>query len=232
MKRNIVKISTVLLFLVMTSCHAQVSDKYKLSGLTEDIYQKLCGIWNDRIWAYEYQEGDFSWGKGKYEPDITTEIDLGADPPYISFPGFYYVVSEIREIEKNEYELVGLLGGEIERREEFVIHYLNRGTIWFEGDPEDMKYFKISGPDKSSVLAMGVCNNSSVRIRNEPSLESEILGLLNRGDKMILLARTDSKTRIGVMNDYWYRVRTDILDASGENKAVYGWVYGHFIDIE
>jgi hypothetical protein len=74
------------------------------------------------------------------------------------------------------------------------------------------------------VPTPGVLNDSKVRVRAYPTLEAEILGLLDRGDRVEVLERSGLQESIGEMNDFWYRIRT----ADGLS----GWSYGHFIDLQ
>ena len=69
----------------------------------------------------------------------------------------------------------------------------------------------------------GVLNDSEVRLREDPSLDSRVLGYLDKGDKVGFLARSASVERIGGMYDYWYEVRTP--------AGSVGWVYGAFVDL-
>jgi hypothetical protein len=70
----------------------------------------------------------------------------------------------------------------------------------------------------------GVLNADRVRVRARPTLDAEVLGHLNRGDRVQVLDRSGLRVRIDAMNDFWYRVRNA--------EGLSGWSYGHFIDLQ
>jgi len=70
----------------------------------------------------------------------------------------------------------------------------------------------------------GVFNDSNVRVREYPKLESVQLGKLNEGAVVRILEKSSEKMRIGDMNDYWYKIKT--------KEGLIGWSYGHFINLE
>jgi hypothetical protein len=74
------------------------------------------------------------------------------------------------------------------------------------------------------VPTRGVLNDTRVRIRAYPTLNAEILGHLDRGDRVEVLERSGLRESIGEMRDFWYRIRTE--------DGLSGWSYGHFIDLQ
>jgi hypothetical protein len=74
------------------------------------------------------------------------------------------------------------------------------------------------------VPTRGVLNDSRVRVRAYPTLDAEILGHLDRGDRVEVLERSGLEEAIGEMSDFWYRIRTE--------DGLAGWSYGHFIDLQ
>jgi hypothetical protein len=69
----------------------------------------------------------------------------------------------------------------------------------------------------------GVLNDSRVRIRKTPGLSGEILGVVNRGDKVEILESGTEKQKIDGLESVWFRIRTD--------ANVEGWVFGAYVDI-
>lgn len=65
-------------------------------------------------------------------------------------------------------------------------------------------------------------NNSGVRVRDNSSLDGNVVFSLNQGDSVRVFQRSSDTQRIGDFNDYWYI----ITDAQGN----WGWIYGAFID--
>jgi hypothetical protein len=70
----------------------------------------------------------------------------------------------------------------------------------------------------------GVLNDGRVRVRAFPALGAEILGHLQRGERVQVLERSGLRESIGEMNDFWYRIRRE--------DGLSGWSYGHFIDLQ
>ena len=96
-------------------------------------------------------------------------------------------------------------------------------TIWgmFLLRPDQI-YYRISGPP-DFILRYGILNDSRVRFRNEPNLDSAIIGHLNIKDEVAILDQTIEPMKIGDMESVWYNIRT--------KTGQVGWVYGHFIDL-
>jgi len=72
-------------------------------------------------------------------------------------------------------------------------------------------------------MADGVVNDASVRLRDTPGLNGAILGLLQKGDNVHILARSTRPEQIDNMISFWYYV------ARGNKK---GYCYGYYIDLE
>lgn len=69
----------------------------------------------------------------------------------------------------------------------------------------------------------GLVNDSNVRVRAEPNLNSEILYKVHRGYFVNILEKSEHKEKIGDMEAYWYKIRKLPM---GE-----GWMYGYYLDI-
>jgi hypothetical protein len=70
----------------------------------------------------------------------------------------------------------------------------------------------------------GVLTENRVRVRAYPTLDAEILGHLDKGDRVEVLERSGRRESIGTMNDFWYRVQ--------KADGLQGWSYGYFIDLK
>jgi formylglycine-generating enzyme len=70
----------------------------------------------------------------------------------------------------------------------------------------------------------GTVNDSRIRMRDTPDLQSTTVEFLSAGDRVEVLGRSDKTQEIGVFQDYWYKVQ------SPDGKA--GWTFGEFIDLE
>lgn len=69
---------------------------------------------------------------------------------------------------------------------------------------------------------LGIVSDDRVRVRMSPDLSGEILGHINRGDKVEILDVGEVQ-KIEFSASPWYKVRTD--------SNVEGWVFGVYIDI-
>ncbi len=74
------------------------------------------------------------------------------------------------------------------------------------------------------IPSRGVLNDDRVRVRAYPTLGAEVLGHLERGDRVEVLERSGLRESIGEMNDFWYRIRRE--------DGLAGWSYGYFIDLQ
>ncbi len=72
--------------------------------------------------------------------------------------------------------------------------------------------------------AMGTVNDTRVRLRSEPNLQSETKDFLNTGDEVYILSKTDYSQTIDTMDAPWYEV------LSKEHGI--GWMYGFFLDTD
>ena len=62
----------------------------------------------------------------------------------------------------------------------------------------------------------------SLRVRVEPSVRSEVLAYLRRGEIVEVLEQGASEQRIGDNTSYWYRINY---------QAVTGWVFGAHLEM-
>jgi hypothetical protein len=72
-------------------------------------------------------------------------------------------------------------------------------------------------------LLLGILNDSHVRIRKSPNLQSEHIGYLYKDQRVQILEQTENTMKIGNMESVWYKIRAE--------DRTEGWVYGFFIDI-
>lgn len=77
-----------------------------------------------------------------------------------------------------------------------------------------------------------VVNDNNIRYRSNPTLDkSEILGKLNKGDKVYVRARTDSKSKIDGGDDYWCMFYLDNESSHFPRIAPRtAWIYGKYLD--
>lgn len=78
--------------------------------------------------------------------------------------------------------------------------------------------------DKPFNIRKGKINDTRVRLRSEPNLESETLSYFYEGSKVRILDQTDEPYKIDGECYYWYKVESGTYPV--------GWVYGKYLDIE
>jgi hypothetical protein len=66
--------------------------------------------------------------------------------------------------------------------------------------------------------------NSRLRVRSAPSLEGEMLGMLEIGEEVRILEKSDQELNIGELTDFWYRI--------DNGNGLNGWAYGAFLNIK
>ena len=159
--------------MVFTSIHCKAIEKgdYKLKGLNDEIFYKLCGTWS--FWGKKYTKEtvveNLGWGQGRVGQD-TLIIDFGDeptadtwyDPPAIIFVGdpplkilsietigddvYRFNVQGKIYYDKNEKK-------RIERKATLIIHTNEDETMWIEKSDcitsgKNFLYYKISGPER------------------------------------------------------------------------------------
>jgi len=67
-----------------------------------------------------------------------------------------------------------------------------------------------------------VVNADYLRIRKNPSKNSEMLSALNSGTVVRILSKTENKDVVEQASDYWYQI---------DNQGLRGWVFGAYLDV-
>jgi len=93
----------------------------------------------------------------------------------------------------------------------------------FDGSQGWTKYYRISAPSKISEKK-AVLNDSNVRLRVKPNLNSDIWAKLSKGTEVIIKDKSAEKYEIDGESWYWYKIDNPYYPD--------GWVYGKFLDIE
>jgi hypothetical protein len=102
-----------------------------------------------------------------------------------------------------------------------TIELLTIPNTW---DPID-EQFDIPGISSSSLAQpQATVINSRLRVRSAPSLEGEMLGMLEIGEGVRVLERSDREMNIGDLTDFWYRI--------DNGNGLVGWAYGAFLRME
>lgn len=214
MKKSLFYIAFILI--TMVSIFAQESQLN---------YSKiLSGIWYTTKEPNRLSSNHFSWGTSKTVPNGTYEFDLLTDKKILTIPGFgIFNVISITPTEPglvrvtfyfNRGDFNASVIIKIIREDEIKIIEFENLEINILSTPS---YYKIDGPKLASL------NDSRVRIRKEPNLDSETIGHLDKDQNVYVLEKTQKKIKIGEMESVWYKIKTF--------NGVEGWAYGFFINL-
>jgi hypothetical protein len=88
-------------------------------------------------------------------------------------------------------------------------------------DMESFTYQRISTIDLLKPRT-GAINDNRVRVRAEPNISSEILGMVDYGDRVVFLKIEKEKQTIDGLESVWYKIRT-------VRTNIEGWVFGAYI---
>lgn len=73
-----------------------------------------------------------------------------------------------------------------------------------------------------SLEGKGIVNDNSVRIREQPNLEGEIKGLLEKGVEVVVFGRSEMRMLLNGYDSYWLNIETN---------SIKGWVFGAYINL-
>ena len=82
-------------------------------------------------------------------------------------------------------------------------------------------WYRVSDNTKEPI-SKAIVNDTKVRLRTEPNLESGTWAYLNTGDVVTVIDKSEEMQKIGDMEDYWYQIETVLFPD--------GWIYGAFLD--
>jgi hypothetical protein len=190
---------------------------------------ELSGVWYKKEIIHPSDQiiKEFSWGES-IMARTSLVIDQYSEPPRFYIGGFGSF--PIKSIEKTNdvYKVViDFTRGGFDI--ECIIHVINDNQFWIE-DIDGISMFS-TGSDKiyyrinvNTYIQYGILNDSRVRVRELPSLDSDSITYLNEGDRIEIIDQSEEPMRIGEMESVWYKIKT--------SDGTIGWTYGYFIDIE
>jgi hypothetical protein len=213
-------------------------------GLTQDLYEKLCGVWDIGVPktfkrkvqickdsnTYGVACGSYSWGTAEIEVNVSLIIDLGADEPYILFPGMGQ--ASIKKISKNgqKYYLIRLRHHRDRTERELGISFVDDEKIifplmkWFKEFPllingygKETVYTKTDGP----FIKYFKPKVANLRLRLEPSSKGKIIRTLTKEDKLLILKKGAMESIVDVKG-VWVRVLT--------GKDEIGWCFDYYLE--
>ncbi len=75
----------------------------------------------------------------------------------------------------------------------------------------------------SSDGAVSIITGNVVNLRSAPSLDAAVVKKCSKGEPLITIGRSENTVRIGKIDRYWYRVRTQ--------RGREGWIYGQYLQV-
>ena len=213
--------------------------------LTQEIYSNLCGIWDIGVSktykrkikvckdtnTYMMSCGQMSWGMAEEQVNVSLLIDLGSDRPFILFPAYgeasikkitkisskVYIIRLKHYADKVEREIKitlvadeKILINEIPAPEgvdsSFGLGNSYKDNIFTKTDAPVIKYFKPI--------------SDNLRFRSEPSSKGNIIRLLKKEDKLLILMKGKNETIEG-SKGHWVKVLTD--------KNEIGWCFDVYL---
>ncbi len=106
------------------------------------------------------------------------------------------------------------------------INFITEDKISFQGENQIWNFdqlIKISSPVKIPIQP-AILNDSCVRIRTQPNLNSDTWGYLNKDDYVRIKDKSSESFEINGESWFWYKVESENLPD--------GWVYGKYLDIK
>jgi hypothetical protein len=154
-RRVILPAVAILASGLLASCEGKLPEGVRyLPGLTVDTYYALCGVWVQNPGVVT-QGTQFSWGKAQHVPQWSTDIDLGAQPAFMTVPGGLFEIREVATAERGVYTLrMAWKRSSVEETPvNLVVHVNEKGSMWWEpngimGQGRDVVYVKIDGPKR------------------------------------------------------------------------------------
>ncbi|MBN2626787.1 MAG: SH3 domain-containing protein [Spirochaetales bacterium] len=90
---------------------------------------------------------------------------------------------------------------------------------------ESMATFRFTEDPYAPPASLARVNDDRVRIREDHTLDTGILGHGNRGEEVIVMERSPEQETIGSDRDYWYKIVS-------KETFIKGWMFGPFLDFE
>lgn len=217
-------------------------------GLTQEIYSKLCGIWDigvqktykrkvkvcEDTHTYMMACQQMSWGKAEIQVNVSTMIDLGEDKPNISWAGGGVWIKKITKNGEQSYTILARFSRNsynyndfIER--DFKVYFVDDERIifpkmeWFKEFPIlPQGYGKETIYTKTDgpVIKYFKPKIINLRLRSEPFSNGKIIRMMTKEDKLLIMVKGKNDTIEGVKGN-WVRVLTD------QNEI--GWCFDAYL---
>ncbi len=100
--------------------------------------------------------------------------------------------------------------------------YVDNVDDWH--DNNKWKYRELTIVVSDCSFKKAYINDDLVRFRKEPDLSGEKISNFKKNDEIIVLSRTEKKSFVEGVNNYWYLVQ--------DNQGIIGYVFGEYVTIK
>ena len=100
--------------------------------------------------------------------------------------------------------------------------YVDNVDDWH--DYNKWKYRELTIVVSDCSFKKAYINDDLVRFRKEPDLSGEKISNFKKNDEIIVLSRTEKKSFVEGVNNYWYLVQ--------DNQGIIGYVFGEYVTIK
>lgn len=234
-KRIVISLLIILCFSSILFCETMKIEPSKLNGTWMPNFSYLWITSHPDEEKSDYFINDFSWGSGKTLINTSTEIDISMkmffDPGLGEFS-----IKNIKQISDSSYSFMIFRYLDENMPETLwernvIIYFITEDSCLINIDSAEetgsisktnTTWYRLSGQNVMSQPAY--INDSRVRIRVQPNLQSDTWGFLNKGEKVTVIDKSKDKQKIGDMENFWYKVDVSYYPD--------GWVYGEYITFE
>jgi len=184
-------------FVFMGLCVSNNIYSQNINGVTQEMYAKLCGVWDTRK-VFD-SEMVCSWGNTKIATNGSTIIDIGADHPSLLTGGMggFNIVKVYKDKDKyliriifrdkKQYDIAITVkpdGRLVFHRMEWYKEVLGNGSFFFE-DGEDHPYYRIDGP----IIKYYKSKISNLRMRDNPTPTGKIVRKFTQDEKLLIIQK-------------------------------------------
>lgn len=197
--------------------------------VTQEMYLKLCGVWETSKDDDFDSKETLSWGEADINTNYSTIIDLGGDNPLFYTGGMgTFKITNIKKISEEKFSIEILFRDN--KKYALDIYYVEKDIIrfnemkWFSeikflwsGYGEKNLYYRHSKP-RIQFYQPKVKN---LRLRVSESEKSEVIRLLDVKEKLLII-KTGKKEKIKNINGNWVKVISDNNDI--------GWCFNAYLE--
>ena len=145
-----------------------------------------------------------------------------------NFDAHPFIIENLAWSSKNSltFEIYDILFNQKILIDTITINFISDNEICFLGKMQTWKIDRLIKVSTSAKIPIqpAIVNDSRIRVRTLPNLNSDTWGYLNTGDCVKIKDKSSEPMEIDGESWYWYKVESENLPD--------GWVYGKYLDIE